>query len=253
MQTRRKGMKAASRVGGMLAVLIFAGTARAVDIIDDPVQIDERVAQVVQMSNSLCWEMYRYHQQDPDYAQAYRTAKLVWAQAGTIRDAVREGPVETEALIQQVAQINENLMQVEEALSRWGDGDRSQVPLAGGTGGRTVMVDGGVSVNLPLLGVQVGGPRYVVTDDGPPVLARRRLHPNSRGSKKSLERELAAVRTAVNYLMEDSGVSVSPNAPSPGNPDAKGPVPQPPDAALGEPVQISPTKPKLPASASNRK
>jgi len=252
MQTGCKGMKAAGGVGGMLAVLVFAGAARAVDVIDDPVQIDDRAAQVVQASNSLCWEMYRYHQQNPDYAQAYRTAKLVWAQAGTIRDALREGPVETEALVQQVAQMNENLAQVEQALARWGDGDRSQVPLAGGTGGRAVLVDRGVSVNLPLLGVQVGGPRYVVTDEGPPALARRRLHPNSRGSKKSLERELAAVRTAVNYLMEDSGVSVAPNAPAPGNPDGKGPVPQPPDGGLGEPVKVSPSKPKIPTPASSR-
>jgi hypothetical protein len=254
-------MKAAGLMGGMLAILIFSSTARAVDIIDDAVQIDERAAQVVQASNSLCWEMYRYHQQNPDYAQAYRTAKLVWTQAGMIRDALRDGPVETEALIQQVAQINENLTQVEKTLERWGDGDRSQVPLAGVPGSGAVLVDQGVSVNLPLLGVHVGRPRYVITEDGVPVLARQRLHANSHGSKRSLERELAAVRTAVNYLMEDAGVSVAPNPPAPGNPDgkgsgnpdSKGPVPQPPDAGLGEPVKVSPSKPKLSTPTSSRK
>ncbi|MGE5193161.1 MAG: hypothetical protein ACM3U2_11755 [Deltaproteobacteria bacterium] len=253
MQTRCKGMKAATGVAGMLAALILAGTAHAVDVIDDPIQIDERAAQIVQTSNSLCWEMHRYHQQNPDYAQAYRAAKLVWAQAGSLRDALRAGPVETEALAQQAAQMNENLAQVEQAVARWGDGDRSQVPLESGPGGRAVMVDRGVSVRLPLLGVHVGGPRYVVTDEGVPALARRRLHPNSHGSRKSLERELAAARTAVNYLMEDAGVSIAPNAAAPENPGAKGPVPQPPDAGLGEPVKVSPPSAKIPAPTSGRK
>ncbi len=115
------------------------------------------------------------------------------------------------------------------------------------------MVDRGVSVNLPLLGVHVGRPRYVITEDGVPTLARQRLHPNSHGSKRSLERELAAVRTAVNYLMEDAGVSVAPNASTPGNPDAKGPVPQPPDAGLGEPVKVGPPKAKATTPTSSRK
>jgi hypothetical protein len=253
MQTRFKGVKAAGGVGGVLAVLILAGTARAVDVLDDPVQIDERAAQVVQTSNSLCWEMHRYHQQAPDYAQAYRTAKLVWTKAGAIREALRAGPLETDALVQQVAQMNENLAQVEQILATWGDGDRSQVPLAGGPGGGPVMVDRGVSVNVPFVGVHVGRPRYVITDDGVPTLARQRLHSNSRGSKRSLERELAAVRTAVDYLMEDAGVSVAPNPPAPGNPDAKGPTPQPPDTGLSEPVKVLPPKAKTPTPTSSRK
>jgi hypothetical protein len=149
--------------------------------------------------------------------------------------------------MEQVAQMNENLTLVERNLERWGDGDRSQVPLAGAPGGRTVMVDRGVGVNLPLLGVHVGGrPRYVVTDDGPPVLARQRLHPNSHGSKKSLDRELAAARVAMNYLMEDAGVSIEPNATAPASPARRGPAPNPPDAGLGEPVKI------LPPSAKTR-
>jgi hypothetical protein len=246
MQTRQKGVKVAIRAGGLLAILMLARTGFAVDIIDDPVQIDEQAAQVVQTSNALSWELHRYHQQNPDYPQAYRAAKQLWTQAGALRDALRAGPVESEGLMQQVAQMNENLTLVERILERWGDGDRSQVPLAGGSGGRTVMVDRGVGVNLPLLGVHVGRPRYVVTDDGPPVLARQRLHPNSHGSKKSLDRELAAVRVAMIYLMEDGGVSVEPNAAAPGRPAGKGPVPNPPEAGLGEPVKI------LPQSAKTR-
>jgi hypothetical protein len=228
-----------------MAVLMVAQTCFAVDIVDDPVQFDELAAQVVQTSNSLCWEIHRYHQQNPDYPQAYRAAKQLWTQAGTLRDALRAGPVETAGLIEQVAQMNENLTLAERSLERWGDGDRSQVPPAGAPGSRTVMVDRGVGVNLPLLGVHVGRPRYVVTDDGPPVLARQRLHPNSHGSKKSLERELAAVRTAMSYLMDDSGVSIDPGAAPPAtSPAGKGPVPNPPDAGLGEPVKILPQSAK---------
>ena len=39
-----------------------------------------------------------------------------------------------------------------------------------------------------------------MTEEGPPFLERRRLHPNSRGSKRSLERELAAVKDEVAVL-----------------------------------------------------
>jgi hypothetical protein len=253
-------MKAVIGAGSLLAALMLAQTAFAVDIVDDPVQIDEQAAQVVQTSNSLCWEIHRYHQQNPDYPQAYRAAKQLWAQAGALRDALRAAPVESAGLMEQVAQMNENLMLVERTLERWGEGDRSQVPVAGPPGSRTVMVDRGVGVNLPLLGVHVGGrPRYVVTDDGPPVLARQRLHPNSHGSRKSLERELAAARVAMNYLMEDAGVSIDPNAAPPArSPAGKGPVPNPPvpsppDTGLGEPVKILPQSAKKSPGATPAK
>jgi hypothetical protein len=228
-------------VGCVVVVLALARPGFAVEIIDDPIQIDERAADVLQTSNLLCWEMHRYHRQNPDFAPAYRAAKQLWSQAGAMRDALRAGPAETEALVQQVAQMNDNLQQVEGFLAKWGDGDRSLVPMTNGGTPRTVLSPG-VGVSVPFVGVQIGGPRYVVTDDGPPTLERRRLHPNSRGSKRSLERELAAVRTAMNYLMEDAGVSGEANPPVPGNPGAKGPVPQPPDpdTGLGEPVKVTP-------------
>jgi hypothetical protein len=177
----------------MLAVLMLAGAGFAVEIIDDPIQIDERAAEIVQTSNSLCWEMHRYHRQNPDFPQAYKAAKQLWSQASALRDALRAGPMESDSLTPQVAQMNENLTQIENSLANWGDGDRSQVPLNNGSTPRTVLTPG-VGVNVPFVGVHVGAPRYVVTDDGPPTLQRRRLHPNSRASKKSLEREIAAVR-----------------------------------------------------------
>jgi hypothetical protein len=232
-------MTAATGAGGVLTVLMLAGTGFAVEIIDDPIQIDERTADVVQTSNSLAWELHRYHRQNPDFPVAYKAAKQLWSQAGALRDALRAGPMETEALAQQVAQMNESLIQVENSIANWGDGDRSQVPLNNGGTPRTVLAPR-VGVSVPFVGVQVGGPRYVVTEDGPPTLQRRRLHPNSRASRKSLDRELAGVRTALSYLMEDSGVSVDANPPTPGNPGVKPPVPQPPETGLGEPVKVGP-------------
>jgi hypothetical protein len=75
------------------------------------------------------------------------------------------------------------------------------------------------------------------------VLERRRLHPNSRGSKRSLERELAAVKVAVGYLLEDTGMAPAANSPAPAAP----PVPNPPPdrPALGEPVKIAPPSAKV--------
>src|SRR4029077_18129659 len=110
-----------TKIACVLAVWGLAGSALAVDIVDDPAQIDERAAQIVQTANSLCWEMHRYHRQQPDYAQAYRTAKDVWARAGELRDALLARPVETEALMQQVTTMNENFRQLEQTLAKWGD------------------------------------------------------------------------------------------------------------------------------------
>lgn len=251
MQTRRNGLRTAAGAGCWLAVMWLATPVFAVDIIDDPVQIDDRAAQVAQTANSLCWEMHRYHQQKPDFRQNYRTAKEIWSRANELREALRAGPVETELLGQQVAQMNDLFAQLEQNLVKWGDGDRSLVPLNGGM--RTVVTPG-VSVNIPFVGVQVGGPR-VITEEGPPLLDRRRLHLNSRGSKRSLERELAALKTAVGYLVEDAGVTVTPPAPAPGPgtappAPAAGPVPNPPPEgpALGEPTRIVPPSARKPAA-----
>jgi hypothetical protein len=230
----------------------MASPAFAVDVVDDEVQIDERAAQIAQTANSLCWEMHRYHQQKPDYAPMYRSAKELWSRAGDLRNALRNGPLETEALVQQVTQMNDLFAQLERGLSKWGDGDRSTLPLNGEPTTRTI-VEPRVAVDIPFVGVRVGGPRsYVVTEDVGPGLERRRLHPNSRGSKRSLERELAAVKVAVSYLLEDSGAAPAANSPAPA---AAAPVPNPPPdgPALSEPVKISPPAAKGSGSGSTRK
>jgi len=228
--------------------------AFAVDIVDDPAQVDERAAQLVQASNSLCWEMHRFHQQQVDYRQAYRSAKEIWSRAGELRNAIRSGPVETEVLTRQVTEFNEIFTQVEKTVSTWGAGDRSLVGPNGGPGRQTV-VNQGAEIDLPFIGFRVGGPQVVVTEDGPPQLARRRLHPNSRGSQRSLERELAAARVAMNYLLEDVGVTDQPNSTSPRTPAATGPVPQPPapDAAGRDVQKIGPPSTKSSGNESLRK
>src|SRR5262245_31260079 len=110
---------------GVLAVLMCARSVLAADVLDDPGQIDERAAQLVQASNSLSWELYRYHQQQPDYNEAYRGAKEIWSRAGELRDALRAGPVVSQALAQNVTQMRATLDQLADRLSQWGDGDRS--------------------------------------------------------------------------------------------------------------------------------
>jgi hypothetical protein len=243
MRTPRYAMKMTT-AAAVLAVLICARPALAVDVVDDPVQIDERAAQLVQTSNSLCWEIFRYHQQQPDYQESYRAAKDIWSRAGELREALRAGPVETEALARQIAQMKETLDQLEQSLSQWGDGDRSLVP-AGGGGQRTV-VTSRTGVDLPFLGVHVGRPRYVVTDDGPPQFERRKLHPNSPGSSRSLERQFTAVRVALEYLEEDARLT--------GDATATGPARQSPDpdTTLGEPVKIAPRSTKKPGPTPAR-
>ena len=244
MRTVRYAMKMAT-AAAVLAVLMCARPALAVDVLDDPVQIDERVAQLVQASNSLCWEMFRYHQQQPDFGESYRSAKDIWTRSGDLREALRAGPVEIEALAREITVMNERLAQLENSLSQWNDGDRSLVP-AGGGGQRTV-VNSRARVDLPFLGVHVGRPRYVVTDDGPPQLERLKLHPNSPGSRRSLERQFAAVRVALEYLEEDARLT--------GDATETGPARQPPnpEATLGDPVKIAPRSTKKPGPTPARK
>lgn len=253
MRMRQGGIRVAL-AAGLLAILTWDVPVFAVDIVDDQVQIDERAAQLLQTSNSLCWEMHRYHEQQPDYRSSYRAAKEIWSRAGELREALRAGPVETEVLAQQLTLMNETFAQLEKSLSKWGDGDRSLATANEGRGPRTVVTPG-AGIDLPLIGVRLGGPRYVVTDDGPPQLERRRLHPNSRGSQRSLERELAAVKVSLSYLLEDAGVPAEPTRPLPEAGAATGPVPQPPQPgpALGEPEKIFPPSAKKPGATPVRK
>jgi hypothetical protein len=115
---RQSGIRATTTVAGVLAIMTLAVPVFAIDIIDDPMQIDERAAQLIQTSNSLCWEMHRFHQQQPDYRQSYRAAKEIWSRTGELRDALRAGPVETQVLMRQMTELNEILIQVEKSVSQ---------------------------------------------------------------------------------------------------------------------------------------
>ena len=192
---------------GAVQVLCLPGSACAVEILDDPIQIDERVSQLVQTSNSLSWELYRYHQQQPDYAESYRAVKQLWTDASQIQADLRSGPVETESLQQKVVGMNQTFAQVAATLSKWGPGDQSSVPATSGTVQREVVAPG-VGIDVPFVGIRIGGPDVVVTTDATPKLERRRLHPNAHGSKRSLERELESVRVSLDDLAEDAGVTI---------------------------------------------
>lgn len=226
----------------LFAVLLFPVPGFAVDIVDDPIQIDERAAQLLQVSNSLCWEIYRFHQQQPEFPQTYRAAKEIWSRTADLRTAMRNGPLETDSLLQQVSQMHELFTLVENSLSKWGDGDRSSLGPIGGSGPRPVLTPG-VAIDIPFVGVRVGTPRVAVMDDNVPQLERRRLHPNSHGSKRSLERELAAVKVAFSDLREDAGLTGLPVPALPSASPPIGPVPRPPqpDPDLGEPQKIQPS------------
>src|SRR5437868_2479142 len=122
MFMRRNGICSTAVAAGLLVTLTLAVPVFAVDIIDDPMQIDERATQLIQTSNLLCWEMHRFHQQQPDYRQSYRAAKEIWSRTGELRDALRAGPVESEVLIKQMTELNAIFTQVEKSLSQWEDG-----------------------------------------------------------------------------------------------------------------------------------
>jgi len=248
MQTQRSEMRwVTAAVVTVLAVLTLAVPVSAVDIVDDPMQIDERATQLIQTSNSLCWEMHRHHMQKPDYREAYGAAKELWTQASQLRDGLRAGPVETEVLIQNAKQMNILFTQVEKSVSKWEPGDLSQVAANSGWRPRMIVAPG-VEVEIPFVGIRVGGGQRVVTsDDNPPQFERRRLHPNSEGSKRNLERELAAVKVAMSYLLEDAGVTTSPNSPTTSATPDSGPVPPlapKPDAGLGVPQKVAPSATK---------
>jgi hypothetical protein len=222
------------------AFYVLSGTPRAfaVDVLDDPIQIDDRLNQVIQTSNSLSWEMYKYHQAKPDFMDNYRAAKQLWTQATQIQEALRSGPFETEALQQRAIEMNQAFSQLQANLAKWGPGDQSSLPMAGGVTQREVVAPG-VGINVPFVGLQIGGGDVIVTEDGPPQLKRIRLHQNARGSKRSLERELESLRISLNYLAEDAGVATDnlTDTAAPQQPAANGkPTPRPPTPAPPTPA-----------------
>jgi hypothetical protein len=244
-------------VAGVLGLAGMVYSARADDfqVLDDPAQIDEMTAAIQRTSNSLCWEMHRFHRQQPGFPEAYRQAKEVWSMAGTLRDALRAGTIDPATLNNQVARMNDALTQVEQTTAGWRDGIRPAITPADER--PVVVTPGRVNVDIPLLfggGISVGSPpRVVAADPEPATLPRRRFHPNTHGSRRSLERELASVRTAMNYLAEDTGAGAgtAPAATTPATP----PKPMPPEDTttgpqLSPPTKISPPEGKTPAADS---
>ncbi len=226
-----------------LAGLLASGahkTAFAVDIVDDAVQMDQLLKDVVTTSNSLCWELYRYHQQQPGYAEAYKGAKAIWSQAGELRAALATGPVETAALAQRADDMNQAFADLQKSVAQWGSGDRSQLATTTGSEPRTVVRPG------------VGGGDVVVEEEATP-LQRLRVHPNSHGSKRALEREFAALKVALSYLQEDAQITSPATATSPTlAPAGNDPVPQPPTPGTtldAQPTPI-PSKPKADSTPS---
>ena len=218
-------------------------SAQAVDIVDDAVQMDQLLKDVVTTSNSLCWELYRYHQQQPGYAEAYRGAKGIWSQAAELRNALATGPVESEALAQRASDMNQAFADLQRSVVQWGPGDRSQLATTTGSEPR-VVVRPGVGVDIPFVGLRVGGGDVVVEDEVSP-LQRLRLHPNSHGSKRALEREFAALKVALSYLVEDTQITAPATGTSP-TPVEGDPVPQAPTPGAtleNQPTPI-PSKPK---------
>lgn len=221
-------------------------SAVAVDIVDDAVQMDQLLKDVVTTSNSLCWELYRYHQQQPGYAEAYKGAKAIWSQAGELRAALVTGPVETAVLAQRADEMNQAFADLQKFVAQWGPGDRSQLATTTGSEPRTV-VRPGVGVSIPFVGLQVGGGDVVVEEEAVTPLQRLRVHPNLHGSKRALEREFAALKVALSYLQEDAQITSPATATSPTlAPAGNDPVPQPPTPGTtldSQPTPI-PSKPK---------
>jgi hypothetical protein len=154
---------------------------------------------------------------------------------------LRAGAVESADAAERVARMGETFTVIDRNAAKWRDGVRPADPMAERRG--VVVRQGtGVAVDIPFIGVRVGRPDVIVEEDAQPQMERRRYHPNARGSKRALERELAGVKTALSYLTEDTGV-VSGPAPSP---NAAPPTPQPPDEtrtgpALRPPQKITPS------------
>lgn len=243
MFTRFNRRSGARLLGGLLVLAGLAVSAQAQEFqaLDDPAQIDENADAVQRTSNSLCWELHKFHRQQPGFPETYRQAKELWSMAGTLRDALRSGAIDPATLNDQVLRMNDALTAVEKSTASWGNGVRP--PLSATPPDQPVVVEKrGVNVDIPLLfggGISVGTPSRVVVPDPAvlPTLPRQRFHPNARGSRRSLERELFAVRTALNYLAEDTGVLPTQAGPAPVAP----PKPMPPDTTSG-PELAPPTK-----------
>lgn len=240
-----------------MGVLLVAGSgarsAFAVEILDDPAHFGDLSAAAMQTSNALCWELHRYHQQQPEYAVLYRDAKEIWNQAGALNNALQMGPVETAIANQQVARMSELLANIEKGMSKWGDGVRP-APPAQVVERRNMVVTPGVGVNVPFFGgFRIGTPRVAVAEDvvvSAPT-NQRAIHPNGHGSRRSLERQLSLLKIAVANLTEDLGVPAVAPPPSP----VQGPTPvdnpNGPPSPTGAPTPVGgPTPVRAPTPVS---
>ena len=219
-------------------------SASATEILDDTSHFTELTNSAMQTANTLCWELHRYHQQQPDFPVLYRDAKEVWTQASTLQNALQNGPVDAAVAKQQIGRMTSLLVNIEKGTAKWGDGVRP-VP-AGDVVRRNVVVQrGGYGVNVPYFGFRLAAPRVAVAEEVvvPAPANRNAIHPNGRGSRRSLDREIFAVKTALANLSEDiaipavtSGTTpvpadalpIAPNADTlPAAPRPQPPVPQP--------------------------
>lgn len=226
-----------------LSTLVVCGASSrpvsATEILDDPAHFTELSSSVVQTANTLCWELHRFHQQQPDFPVLYRDSKEIWSQASMLQDALQNGPVDSAVATQQIAKMTMLLGNVEKGMSKWGDGIR---PVNEVVARRGVVVSprGGVGVNVPFFGFRIAAPRIAVADEVivPGPANRQAIHPNGHGSRRSLDRQLLAVKTALANLSEDVGVPVAVQGPTPvptelnpapaANPLPEAPRPQPP-------------------------
>lgn len=239
--------RSVTMAGAVSCVLCLAAAGWAADPVlpDDPAHLDELAADLQKASNELCWELHKYHQQQPDFKEIYRTAKDLWSLSGAYRDALRAG--DTPAMADQIARMNDLYNKVQAVTAKWGDG---VIPATDAPPDEKVVVVPGsrVNVDVPLLfgGIHIGRPsQVVVAEPRPPALPRRRPHPHAHGSKRSLEREMFATQVALQYLNEDAlpAAGEEPKPAPPPTPDAAVPGTAPsatPGPTLGEPVRISP-------------
>lgn len=217
----------------------------AAEIVDDPRHIAELAAYANQTSNSFCWELHRFHQQQPDYPIVYRDAKEIWNLSAQLRDQLQLGPSNTPEIGQQVARMNALYGEIEKLTAKWGDGVRP-APLPGENVERRVVVRPGPGVNVPYLGFRISAPRVGIAEEVIVPAAPRVHHPNSRGSRRSLERELFAVKTSLSYLTEDVGpVQVVNQLPVAPPAEAIPPRPEIPVTPTAIPAPI---QPELPAT-----
>jgi len=236
------------------------GASGAATVLDDPAHLDELAASLQQKSNTLCWELHRYHQQQPDFKDAYRNAKELWSLSGKYREALRAS--DAPALNDNVARMVDLFNRVQTTVNGWGDGVIQSTPTpTPPQEERVVVVPGsGMNVNIPLLfggGIQVGrSPQVVVTEPKQPEFRMRRPHAHARGSKRSLERELLTTQLALQYLAEDTGFNpanspgaapgagIAPPAADDPQPNPSEPVPNVSSATTGPklspPLRISP-------------